>query len=144
MCHFNKEVADGHQGSQPKPGTELTAKYKGVTYNCRVEDGDEGLVFVLEDGRRLTSPSSAGSAVMSGKAVNGWRFWSVVGDVPEPAETDTGAKASNKKVIYRLPNQKGVGERKARWFCNGCMNSFLAEADERPETCPEGHGPSVA
>jgi hypothetical protein len=55
-------------------GTELMAKYKGMTYNCKVEAGDDGLVFTLEDGRRFNSPSSAGSAIMGGKAVNGWRF----------------------------------------------------------------------
>ena len=41
------------------------------------EDG--AVVFVLEDGSRHKSPSAAGSKVMGGKAVNGWRFWSTRG-----------------------------------------------------------------
>ena len=42
----------------------------------------EASLFVLEDGRKFKSASSAASAVMGGKAVNGWRFWSVQGAEP--------------------------------------------------------------
>ena len=62
-------------------GTRLVANYKKQTFVCMVEagEGDDGLAFVLEDGSRHKSPSAAGSKVMGGGAVNGWRFWSVEG-----------------------------------------------------------------
>jgi len=44
-----------------------------------------------------------------------------------------------KKLIYRLPNQKGVEQGWTRFFCNGCMKSFLAAVGETPAACPEGH-----
>ena len=74
-------------------GTRLVASYKKQTYVCTVEagEGDEGLAFVLEDGSRRKSPSAAGSKVMGGGAVNGWRFWSVEGAAP--AKTEKPAKA---------------------------------------------------
>ena len=47
-------------------GTRLVANYKKQTYVCTVQAAEEGdgVVFVLEDGRRFKSPSAAGSAVM--------------------------------------------------------------------------------
>ena len=53
-----------------------------------VEKADEGgkLAFVLEDGKRYKSASAAASALMGGKAVNGWRFWSVQGTKPKAKE----------------------------------------------------------
>jgi len=50
-------------------GTELRARYKGRTYIARVESG----ALVL-DGKRHDSPSSA-AVEITGKNVNGWRFW---------------------------------------------------------------------
>ena len=64
-------------------GTRLVATYKKQAFVCTVEAEDDGkLAFVLEDGKRYKSPSSAGSAVMGGSACNGWRFWSVEGQGP--------------------------------------------------------------
>jgi len=42
-------------------GTRLVAKYKKQTYVCTVEAGEDGagIAFVLEDGKRYKSPSSA-------------------------------------------------------------------------------------
>src|SRR3954452_23942159 len=60
-------------------GTRLVATYKKTRYVCTVEisaDGDRN-EFVLEDGKRFKNPSSAGMAVIGGKAVNGWRFWAI-------------------------------------------------------------------
>jgi hypothetical protein len=125
-------------------GTELTAKYKGTSYCCSVEAGDDGLVFVLDDGRRFNSLSSGGSAIMGGKAVNGWRFWSIAQESGEAARGEAATKTEDsraRKVLYRLPNQKGVAEGKSRWFCNACMGSFLVDASETPAACPEGHHP---
>jgi len=79
--------------------------------------------FVLEDGRRFKSPSSAASAVMGGKVANGWRFWALEGEAPaaEPAAEKPKAKQANGKngkLISRTPNQKGLAEGQTRWFCN--------------------------
>ena len=69
-------------------GTRLVANYRKQAVACMVEKADEGggILFVLEDGRKFKSASSAASAVMAGKAVNGWRLWSVQGTKPKAKE----------------------------------------------------------
>jgi hypothetical protein len=134
-------------------GTRLVASYKKRTYVCTVEAGEdgEGVVYALEGGKRFKSPSAAGSAVMGGKAVNGWRFWSLEGaatGIDEPAVNDSlapaekPAKATRRKthkLIYRVPNQQGTPEGKQKFFCTACMKGFLVDAGTTPEVCPEGH-----
>ena len=124
-------------------GTRLVANYKKQTYVCTVGagEGGEGVVFVLEDGTRHKSPSAAGSKVMGGKAVNGWRFWSVEGDTPTEAPAEKPVKAVTKekssKLIKRLPGT-GLEDGQRRFFCSACQKSFVTtEAD--PQACPEGH-----
>ena len=114
-------------------------------YVCTVEKEGDGVVYVLEDGSRHKSPSSAGMKVMGGNAVNGWRFWSLEGDEkqaaaekPEKAPKEAKPKKA-KKLIYRSPNQQGVAQGKSRWFCAACMKGFLHDSDGEPEVCPEGH-----
>ena len=126
-------------------GTRLVASYRKQAVACMVEKSDEGgkLAFVLEDGKRYRSPSSAASAVMGGKAVNGWRFWSVQGTKPQGKEggrekPETQA-AKRKRLIYRVPNQKGIAEGRSRWFCRACMKGFVIEGGGQPEACPAGH-----
>ena len=137
-------------------GTSLWASFKKTRYLCAVEAGEEEgtLAYVLEDGSRHKSPSAAGSKVMGGGAVNGWRFWSVEGAAPaatatnanalrtgtKPASGQTEAKPERKakKLIFRAPNQQKVAEGQVRWFCAACMKSFIADA-QQPEVCPEGH-----
>jgi hypothetical protein len=127
-------------------GTRLVANYKKQTYVCTVEPGeDEGtLAFVLEDGSRHKSPSAAGSKVMGGKAVNGWRFWTVEGDeppAPEAKPAEKKARVSRKKstkVIFKTPRQD-VTKGKSSWFCSACMKSFVVDGEEEPQQCPEGH-----
>ena len=135
-------------------GTRLVANYKKQRYVCTVEANTEGegVAFVLEDARRFKSPSAAASAVMGGKAVNGWRFWSLESDAPATsteAATPKAKKASKanatkkaartKRLIHKVPNQQGDPAGRARYWCTACMKSFLAEDDSRPEVCPEGH-----
>ena len=125
-------------------GTRLVANYRKQAHACTVEKRDEGggFLFVLEDGRKFKSASSAASALMGGKAVNGWRFWSVqgaeskAGQGREKPETQ-GAKS--KRLVYRVPNQKGIAEGQSRWFCRACMKGFVIEGDGQPEACPAGH-----
>ena len=131
-------------------GTRLVANYKKARYVCTVEaagEGDEGVAFVLEDGKRFKSPSAAAVAITS-VAQNGWRFWSLEGDAP--AATATGAEAEakpakakggsgkGKKTIYRVP-PGNLAEGKSKWFCVACMKSFVVEGSDAPAACPEGH-----
>ena len=62
-------------------GTRLVASSRKQAHVCMVERAEEGegTLLILEDGRKFKSLSSAASAVMGGRAVNGWRFWSVEG-----------------------------------------------------------------
>jgi hypothetical protein len=144
-------------------GTRLEANYKKVRYVCTVEAGEDGkLAFVLEDGKRFTSPSSAASAIIKG-AANGWRFWSLEGAAPVPkAATATKAprtrtkadsaepkpKATRRsraekngphKIIRPLDNQEDVPEGQVRYWCDACMDAFLGFAGQEPNQCPTGH-----
>ena len=126
-------------------GTRLMANYRKQAHACMVDKAEEGggILFVLEDGRKFKSASSAASAVMGGKAVNGWRFWSVQDAEPKAKEggekSETQASKS-KRLVYRVPNQKGIAEGQSRWFCRACMKGFVLEdGDGQPEVCPEGH-----
>ena len=80
---------------------------------------------------------------MDGKAVNGWRFWSVQGTKPQGKEggrekPETQA-AKSKRLVYRIPNQKGIAEGQSRWFCRACMKGFVIGGDRQPEAWPAGH-----
>ena len=125
-------------------GTKLVAKYKKENYRAEVVEGKEGKVlYKLEDGREFKSPSSAASAVMDGKAANGWRFWSLE---EQPAEQKTELKEEitpTPKVsrFKKTPNQKGLPDGSARFYCEACKESFVAPADEQPEHCTSGHLP---
>jgi hypothetical protein len=138
-------------------GTRLVANYKKARYVCTVEAGEEegGLAFVLEDGSRHKSPSAAGSKVMGGKAVNGWRFWTVEGDAPagsvvadldallkeagKPERKPRGRKNKPSKTITKMADQAGAAEGQMRFFCSACMDAFAVDGKDEPEACPKGH-----
>jgi hypothetical protein len=135
-------------------GTTLVAKYKGKTWKAQVligDDGSRGYQLLDDNGggtEIFRSPSSAGSAVMNGTACNGWRFWSIEGDEPQPDATPkrtTKAKAEAAtptkmfRNIKKTPNQRGVPEGQARWYCSSCQKGFMLAAGEEPSACPEGH-----
>ena len=130
-------------------GTVLAARYKGQTYRCTVLENEGRLAYSLEDNSIHPSPSAAASKVMGGTSANGWRFWSLEGELPvketkaEKAQNPTGS-AKMVKIIKRLPNQKGVPEGNTKFFCSGCMKAFVAETALIPETCPEGHAREMA
>ncbi len=72
------------QNRNLEPDTKLIARYKKETFHALVVAGAEGMVLYQlspNDGKEYKSPSSLGSAV-TGKACNGWAFWSV--DTEEP------------------------------------------------------------
>jgi len=50
-------------------GTAFRASYKGKVYTAKVENDQLTL-----DGKAMNSPSEA-SHIITGKSVNGWRFW---------------------------------------------------------------------
>ena len=138
-----------------EPGTKLIAKYKKEEHRAEVEAGEDGKVkYRLSDGREFKSPSSAGTAI-TGKACNGWVFWSVEpdGSQSEPQEPETpegegsdGTESQEQPPapgFRRVPNQKGVGEGEVRLYCDACQKSFTAPVGETPESCPEGHGPDA-
>jgi hypothetical protein len=137
-------------------GTRLVADYKKTRYVCTVEAAEEGegVIYALEDGKKFKSPSAAASAVMNGQAANGWRFWTVEGEEPpakepKPAAAKKGAtkttrkarkpRKTSSKLIYAMPDQTGVPEGMARFWCNACMDAFEAEDGKVPEQCPQGH-----
>lgn len=133
-------------------GATLVARYKGQTYRCTVLENEGKLAFTLEDNSIHPSPSAAASKVMGGTSANGWRFWSLEGDLPEtPAKAEKATKAKDSSVatklvrtIKKMPNQKGVPEGSAKFWCSCCMKSFVAEGNAVPETCPEGHAKEQA
>lgn len=123
-------------------GSMLAGTYKKERYECRVEEEEGGKqAFVLGDGRRFKSPSAAASAVMDGKAVNGWLFWTLAGvEATQRPETAKLASVASGQLIRRLLNQKGIEAGKARYWCNACMKSFVDSAGEMPTKCTAGHG----
>ncbi len=132
-------------------GMRLVANYKKQAHGCTVEvsaDGDRN-EFVLADGRRLKSPSAAGTAVI-GTACNGWRFWSGEGARSIPTTTvaptrpaKPKATANGVKVFYRSPNQRGLAEGQIRYYCNACAAGFVADqaafSGMPVDACPNGH-----
>jgi hypothetical protein len=148
VAAFGKEGSEMIEDRNLAVGTRLVASYKKQNYVCSVEaaEDDDGVVYVLEGGKRFKSPSAAGSAVMGGKAVNGWRFWSLHGGAAAPAAEATKPEKPAKetrrkthKLVYKVPNQQGTPEGKQKFFCTACMKGFLADAGTTPEVCPEGH-----
>jgi rubrerythrin len=94
---------------------------------------------------------------MRGVACNGWRFWSVLGVAPGEARPAAAAEPTGKsrkpatakaqplfKQVRKVPNQNGLAEGDARWFCSACMKGFVVSGGDTPETCPEGHPREVA
>jgi hypothetical protein len=66
-----------------QPGDGLIARYRGELYFASIES--DGKVR-LSDGRLFSTVSGAGKAVRSGKATNGWDFWSRDNDNRIPDE----------------------------------------------------------
>ena len=113
-----------------KPGTKLVARYKKQDFTCEVVKTKDGVIYRLADGQEFKSLSSAGSAVMGGSACNGWRFWSLEGDLkPKPAKA-----TKTPKAFLTIKPMKGA---EGRFFCSACQDAFAS--DEENPTCPKGH-----
>ena len=131
-----------------KPGITLVARYKKTEYRAEVVAGEgDKVLYRLKDGREFKSPSAAGSAVMGGVACNGWRFWSLDGDLPsqKATRTPTAAKGTASKA-------KGKGKAKAQVTgprdgtrvdspvaCGDCGQDF-ADSRAAAEHMAEAHG----
>jgi hypothetical protein len=114
-----------------EPGTVLASRYKKAEYRCDVVAGDDGkVVYRLQDGREFSSPSAAGSAVMDGVACNGWRFWSLEGDLA-PAKEPEAKKAAAPKAKAE-PKTKGGSKAKA---------APKAKRARKPKAGANGSGP---
>jgi len=134
-------------------GTRLVGRYKKQEHFAEVVKGEDGSIgYRLDDGQTFTSLSAAGSAVMGGVACNGWRFWSLVKEGDAEVETEVGEKPratgsrgrkkapqSPDKIIRRTENQEGLAEGQVRYFCAACLETFIEEGDQEPQTCPAGH-----
>ena len=119
-------------------GTKLLTRYKSKEYAAEVVKTEEGVRFRLEDGREFKSLSSAGSAVMGGKACNGWRFWSLAGsEEAKPKKNSKKAAKENGNPGNGLIRRMDDG----RYFCSACQEAFDAPAEADPQGCPEGHRP---
>ena len=118
-----------------EPGTVLTARYKKQDRTCEVVQTDGGLRYRLDDGTEHKSPSSAGKAAMGGVACNGWRFWSLQGDLkpakePKKAKAEEPAKAPAKKAAKKGAAKKSAKKKAARmasagsYGCGACGQEF--------------------
>ena len=95
-----------------EPGTTLVARYKKAERTCEVVQTDEGIRYRLDDGTEHRSPSSAGKQAMGGVACNGWRFWSLQGDL-KPAKEPKAKKATPEKPA-KAPAKKAGAKKGAK------------------------------
>ena len=111
------------------PGTKLIAKYKKEEYRAEVIAGEEGKVkYRLADGRDFKSLSSAGTAI-TGVACNGWRFWSLEGQLPAQtekpkAERKGGSKGKARRRAKPEASENGAGKGKGPVACGDCGQEF--------------------
>jgi hypothetical protein len=90
-------------------GTRLAVRHKGTVHSCEVVKTKDGLRYRLADGQEFNSPSSAGREITGGVAVNGWRFWSIEGTLPErKAKADKPAKAAAKRAPAKKASKKSA------------------------------------
>ncbi len=118
-----------------RPGTVLEATHKETKYTARTADGRTLTVDGIDG--EFSSPSGAGKAVTGG-AVNGWAFWSVVqvGE-GEPAQAEPKAETSEERHARQMraydPLKRMPG---GRFFCDGCMRAVHLNGEG---ACPIGH-----
>ena len=147
-----------------EPGTKLVAKYLKLEYHAEVVAGENGKVlYRLPNGKEYRSTSALGTAI-TGKACNGWNFWSVdtgettVTETATPTEVGTPTNETEEPTytpleeeipaepttasFRRVANQRGVDEGQVRLYCDACHNSFIVPQSKNPTECPIGHRPS--
>lgn len=135
-------------------GMKLQARFKGEVHEATVIDGGDGKIAFKVGDETFNSLSKAGSHVCGGTSVNGWRFWSLEGELGEPrqakakadGEGKTKGKAKTKPEnrgpvdqIKKARKQDTAPEGQVLWFCSACMEGFHAPKGETPNECPNGH-----
>lgn len=112
-------------------GTRLVARYRGKEHTCEVVRTNDGLRYRLKDGKEFNSPSSAGMQITSGIAVNGWRFWSVKGDLKAPPAKGEKPTKSPTKKSAKSKGKKSPKKKVARataaddsYSCGACGQNF--------------------
>jgi hypothetical protein len=137
--------------------TKLYARFKGTTYTAELVETEGAKLYRLSDGREFKSPSTAGTAI-TGKACNGWAFWTVGNgsEATKPAKSEDTATGS---TITPAPKpgakRRGRTTPSAEGGSAGAPDGDEArddaapatEPDERPVPCAECGGetfPSVA
>ena len=88
-------------------GTRLWARYKNEVHTAEVVETEGTQHFRLADGREFKSPSAAGTAI-TGKACNGWAFWSTGEPTEKPPKAEK--PAGSKRTVNAAPKP----EKKAR------------------------------
>ena len=127
-------------------GTQLHAKHKGGTYRAEVvlhpnATGDRPIAYKVEGKHELfKSPSAAGTAI-TGKACNGWAFWTVgepplatepapTTETPKPAKTRRTKKAAATSESSEPPQIPGgtIGQHaNGKLACEVCGAEFEDE-----------------
>jgi hypothetical protein len=93
-------------------GTQLWARYKGEVHTAEVvlnpkanDESGRPIAYRLSDGREFKSPSAAGTAI-TGKACNGWAFWSVGEPTEKPAKAERPARSGRTVTAVPKPERK--------------------------------------
>jgi hypothetical protein len=115
-------------------------RHKKQEHTCEVVKTKDGLRYRLADGKEFNSPSSAGREITGGVAVNGWRFWSLEGTLPErkakgepeakkpaskaPAKKAPAKKAAKGKKAAKKKAQRAAAARGDKYGCGVCNETF--------------------
>jgi hypothetical protein len=73
---------------------------------------------------------------LGGKACNGWKFWSLAGEIET---TPAKAKKPSKTKLVTFERMDDAADGQARFYCTACADAFVAPADITPIGCPKGH-----
>jgi hypothetical protein len=118
-------------------GTKLWARCKGEVHTAEVvlnpkrnDDSGRPIAYRLSDGRDFRSPSAAGTAI-TGKACNGWAFWSVGEPVEKPAKAERTGSTKRSGTAVPKPERKPRThkERKVPRDGNGHVLPIVAQVD---------------
>jgi hypothetical protein len=114
-----------------KPGTRLVARYHKQQYKCEVVEREGGKPgYRLEDGREFKSPSAAGTAI-TGKACNGWAFWSLEASAA-PAAKEGETAAADAAVATAEANEAGAEKKTEGPATSPAAGKGEATASKRP------------
>jgi hypothetical protein len=94
-------------------GTKLWARYKGDVHTAEVVEADGVLRYQLSDGREFKSPSAAGTAI-TGKACNGWAFWSVGEPTEEPVKSEQSQPRGSRRPVHAVPKPERTRTRRQK------------------------------